>query len=191
MCECQTMRTEAWCCQEHGAQVPIPHVMAFDVCVRCGRTGLEIVAGWTPDICMFETRANDERAMKVPGVVPVQEAKEMPGIADHVDPGVYVEIVGLAPPVETAMIYCQLAWCAREHPCRVVEKRGIATIYEEADLYCSPRCREYDERKNVVEQRYTDFMKRTKMVSEWLWASAKHAEELAPLERQFRSLRVE
>ena len=115
---------------------------------------------------------------------------------------------GIAPvrrestPVETAMVYCALPWCGREHEVRVKERRRNVVVYECETLHCSDRCREYDERRGVVVARfatYTDAMARAyrngtlppHAQTEWRWAEAKRDDELAPIERQFRSLRVE
>ena len=103
-------------------------------------------------------------------------------------------------PAETALIFCALPWCGREHPVRILEHRGNVTLYDSADLYCSDRCREYDARRLAVVARhevftrpiaYTRFGVRADcqwMKDEYAWAESKRDEELAPIERQFRAL---
>ena len=103
-------------------------------------------------------------------------------------------------PAETALIFCALPWCGREHPVRILEHRGNVTLHDSADLYCSDRCREYDARRLAVVARhevftrpiaYTRFGARADcqwMKDEYAWAEAQRDRELAPIERQFRAL---
>ena len=89
-------------------------------------------------------------------------------------------------------VECKLPWCGRT---------------AKPDAYCSDRCREYDEKRMAVEERLIHFSALTQekvnkalaakpddavaLTSEVLWAEKMYDEELAVIERQFRSLRTE
>ena len=104
---------------------------------------------------------------------------------------------------ETAMVFCALPWCKREHPARVKSGgRGGLFVIDDRDLYCSDRCREYDVRRGKHEATRIAFLNRLRgaydpldgMVLPWAldemrWAYAQYDREVEPIRLQFLSLR--